>query len=77
LRTLIRDLGGFDKARAAIAIATKEVSGDDYWLQKGYGLDTLLAGQKVIQKAETAHNRGTFDRGEAERQRMLAALEGE
>jgi hypothetical protein len=74
LKTLIRDLGSFDKAHAAIAIAAREVAGDDFWQTRGYGFDNLLAGQKVIQKAETAWNRGTFNREDAEKQRMLNAL---
>lgn len=74
LRTLVKDLGGIDKAYAAIAIAAKEVSNDDFWKQRQYGFDNLLAGQKVIQKAETAWNRGTFDREQAEKDRLLAAL---
>ena len=74
LRALTRDLGGHDQAKAAIAIATKEVSGDPWWQKHGYGLDNLLAGQKVIQKAETAWNRGTFDQQQSEINRMLAAL---
>lgn len=74
LKTLIRDLGGFDQAYSAIAIGAAEVSKDDFWIRRGYGFDNLLAGQKVIQKAETAFNRGTFDREQAEVDRMLAAL---
>ncbi|MDR9392679.1 MAG: hypothetical protein RI554_11710, partial [Trueperaceae bacterium] len=76
LRTLQRDLGGFDPTYAAIAIAAKEVSQDPFWVQRGYGLDNLLAGQKVIQKAETAFNRGSFDHDKAETDRILNAIGG-
>jgi len=76
LRTLVRDLGGTDQAYAAITIAAQEVSRDDFWIKKQYGFDNLLANQKVIQKAETAYNRGSFDHDQAEIDRMLAALGG-
>lgn len=76
LRTLQRDLGGLDPTYAAIAIAAKEVSQDPFWIERGYGFDNLLAGQKVIQKAETAFNRGSFDRDQAETDRILNAIGG-
>ena len=76
LRTLVRDLGGTDQAYAAITIAAQEVSRDDFWIRKQYGFDNLLAGQKVIQKAESAYNRGSFDTDQAEIDRMLAAIGG-
>ena len=76
LKTLMRDLGGTEPTRAAIAIATKEVSTDDFWIKRGYGLDNLLAGQKVIQKAETAYNRGSFNHEQSEIDRILTAIGG-
>jgi len=76
LKTLMRDLGGTEPTRAAIAIATKEVSNDDFWIKRGYGLDNLLAGQKVIQKAETAYNRGSFNHEQSEIDRILTAIGG-
>lgn len=74
IRGLIRDLGSAKEATAVMGIAAAEVAGDEFWQRRGYGFDNLLRERRAIQKAETAVNRGTTDRAESERQRLLAAL---
>ena len=76
IRALIRDLGSVDEAVAVMGIAAAEVATSEFYRENGYGLDTLLAGQKVIGKAEAAVNRGTTDRTKADRDRLLAAIGG-
>ena len=76
LKTLIKDLGSPQEAYAVMAIAAKEVSMDPFWQQRGLGFNNILADQRVVQKAETAYNRGSFDHEQAEIDRMLGALGG-
>ena len=76
LKTLIKDLGSPQEAYAVMAIAAKEVSMDPFWQQRGLGFNNILADQRVVQKAENAYNRGSFDHDQAEIDRMLAAIGG-
>lgn len=75
IASLIRDLGPTE-AIAVMGIAAAEAAQDKFWLDRQYGLDNLLNGQKAIQKAESALNRGTVDRAQAERDRLMRAIQG-
>jgi len=76
LRGLIKDLGSHNEAIAVMGIAASEVAHDDFWKQRRYGFDNLLRERRAIQKAETAVNRGTTNREEAETNRLLTAIGG-
>ena len=49
----MREAGGFDAAKEVMERGTKFVAQDDFWRKKNYGLDILLAGDKIFQKAES------------------------
>lgn len=49
--------------------ATKEVARDEFYLRKGYGLDILLAGDKVLERSDRWRQSG----GMSEADRRLAA----
>lgn len=76
VRTAAADLGGVDEVAAALAVAAREVADDPrrFYERNGYGIDTLLTGQKFIQKAEAAMARGGTDRDASERDRMMEAI---
>jgi hypothetical protein len=43
---------GPDEAMALLVDATKQVASTDFWIENGYNLDNLLAGDKIVTKAE-------------------------
>lgn len=53
LRAFIKEAGGFEKAQEILRNATLAVARDDWWIRGKYGLDNLLAGGKVFQRAES------------------------
>lgn len=74
IKPLIRRFG-ITETVALMAVAASEVSNDPYWKRKRYGLDNLLAGQKLVGKFEAAESRGTTDRQNDTAARYLAALQ--
>lgn len=43
------------EATAIFRAAVQQVATDDFWIERGYGIDNLLAGEKYISKAEAWH----------------------
>lgn len=53
LKAFVKEAGGFDAAQEILKKATLAVARDDWWIRGKYGLDNLLAGGKVFQRAES------------------------
>ena len=53
LLRFVRVAGGIYDAVDTLTKATKAVANDDFWRKNKYGLDNLLAGDKVFQRAES------------------------
>ncbi len=43
---------GYDEALSLLIDATKQVARDEFWLERGYGLDNLIRPGRVVEKAE-------------------------
>lgn len=52
LATFVMEAGGIEQAKETLRKATLVVARDDFWRKGKYGLDNLLAGGKVFQRAE-------------------------
>lgn len=52
-----------------IRAATRQVATDSFWIERGYGLDVLLAGEKYVAKAEAWQQNKHLPRGQADRTR--------
>lgn len=52
LRSLIKEHGGFQRALELWTDAVRAVARDEFWQQRRYGFDNLLAGNKVLARAE-------------------------
>lgn len=61
-----------------ITAATRQVATDSFWIERGYGLDILLAGEKYVAKAEAwqqnQHIGGADNRQEAVKRAKLLKL---
>lgn len=51
LSKLVKEFGA-DDSSLLLGDATKNVALDPFWIERGYNLDNLLAGDKVVEKAE-------------------------
>lgn len=63
IRALVKEHGP-DTALDLFRDAVRAVARDDFWLERQYGLDTLLTGNKILQRAEQWRN-GTIQLGPA------------
>jgi hypothetical protein len=68
LVAFINAAGGLEEAWTTLRKATWVVAQDDFWLKGKYGLDNLLAGGKVFQRAEQ------YDAHHAEPEALKAAV---
>lgn len=74
IKALVRRYGRQETV-ALMGVAASEVAHDPWWQQHRYGIDNLLAGQKLVGKFEAARARGTTDRSDDLAARYLAALQ--
>jgi hypothetical protein len=59
---LIKEHG--TQALELFTLATRQVAGDDYWKEQGYGITNLLVRGRVLEKAEKYVADGGMDRGD-------------